>query len=200
MSRTTGLTMWQAAYIGLGNIIGAGIFVLAGSIIAVSGAGALIAFFITAVLATTVALNSAELSSRIVSHGGLYSFVRVSMGDSLGFIVGWLRVLSYVIGAAAVALGFSAYILNFISPEISSEYTLPVAIALIIGVIAVNWSGITNVARIEHYLVFITVSGLILFVVLSLTEGIWRMDRFLPLVPAGPFSLIEAASLAFFAY
>ncbi len=102
------ITMWQAAAIGLGNIVGAGIFVLAGSAINLAGPGALLAFLLTALLATTVALNSAELSSKIVTHGGLYSFVRMSMGDALGFLVGWLRAISYAIAAAAVALGFAA--------------------------------------------------------------------------------------------
>ena len=80
--------MWQAASIGLGNIIGAGIFVLAGVVIKDSGPGAIIAFAFTAFLAMTVAFNSAELSSKIISHGGLYSFTKVTMGDSLGFLVG----------------------------------------------------------------------------------------------------------------
>jgi APA family basic amino acid/polyamine antiporter len=64
------ITMWQATYIELGNIIGAGIFVLAETVINISGPGAILAFALTALLATTVALNSAELSSKIVTHGG----------------------------------------------------------------------------------------------------------------------------------
>ena len=89
------ITMWQATFIGLGNIIGAGIFVLAGTVINISGPGAILAFVLTAVLATTVALNSAELSSKVITHGGLYSFVKVSMGDAPGFIVGWLRASTW---------------------------------------------------------------------------------------------------------
>ena len=109
------LSKWEASAIGLGNIIGAGIFVLAGTTIYDAGPGALIAFAITAVLALTIALNSAELSSKILTHGGLYSFAKETMGDSAGFMVGWLRSISYSIAASAVALGFGAYLLSFFS-------------------------------------------------------------------------------------
>ena len=65
------ISLWQATAIGLGNIIGARIFVLAGTVINQAGPGAVLSFLLTAILAITVALNSAELSSKIVSHGGL---------------------------------------------------------------------------------------------------------------------------------
>jgi len=131
----TWISLWQATAIGLGNIIGAGIFVLAGAVIKESGPGAIVAFAFTAFLAMTVAFNSADLSSKIVSHGGLYSFARVTMGDPIGFIVGWLRGISYAIAGAAVTLGFSSYLLSFF--RIQSE-------PLIIGISVVFLIMITN--------------------------------------------------------
>jgi basic amino acid/polyamine antiporter, APA family len=194
------ITMWQATYIGLGNIIGAGIFVLAGTVINISGPGAILAFVLTAVLATTVALNSAELSSKIVTHGGLYSFTRVSMGDAPGFIVGWLRAISYAIAASAVALGFASYLSSLLRlPELPVVIPL-VAALLIIVVTALDYSGLRLVARVEKYLVFITVAGLALFILSAFVYGSWTPARFLPLLPFGPASILAAASLAFFAY
>ncbi len=192
------LTKWQATFIGLGNIIGAGIFVLAGSAIADAGPGAIVAFVITAILALTIALNSAELSSKIISHGGLYSFTRKTLGDQAGFVVGWLRAISYAIAASAVAIGFGSYLLSFVS--LPYDYDVIMAAIVIAVAAAIDYRGIDTVAKIEHVLVFITIAGLVVFILTSLMFGKWEMPRFTPVISNRPYSIIEAASLAFFAY
>ncbi len=192
------LSKWEASAIGLGNIIGAGIFVLAGTTIYDAGPGALIAFGITAVLALTIALNSAELSSKIISHGGLYSFARETMGDSAGFMVGWLRSISYSIAASAVALGFGAYLLSLFS--LPYYFVIIAAIGMIIFATFLNYMGISVVARVEKYLVVVTVAGLVLFIIISILYGHWEISRFTPIAPLGFESIIVAASLSFFAY
>lgn len=194
------ITMWQATYIGLGNIIGAGIFVLAGTVINISGPGAIIAFVLTAVLATTVALNSAELSSKVITHGGLYSFVKVSMGDGPGFLIGWLRAISYAIATSAVALGFASYLSSLLHLPADPVLLLVLAIALITIVTLLDYRGLRIVARTEKYLVLITVAGLLIFILSAIRYGSWTPDRFTPPLPFGPTSIITAASLAFFAY
>ncbi|MEM0136652.1 MAG: amino acid permease [Thermoplasmatales archaeon] len=193
------ITKWQAASIGLGNIIGAGIFVLAGVVINESGPGAIIAFAFTAFLAMTVAFNSAELSSKIVSHGGLYSFTRVTMGDSLGFLVGWLRGISYAIAGAAVTLGFSSYLLSFFNSQ-SQFLIIVISVIFLLAVTTVDYVGIKLVAKIEQVLVFVTTAGLVLFILVSIVYGRWVPSHFTPILPHGPLSILEAASLAFFAY
>ncbi|MCL4447824.1 MAG: amino acid permease [Thermoplasmatales archaeon] len=173
------ITMWQAASIGLGNIIGAGIFVLAGVVIKESGPGAIVAFAFTDFLAMIVAFNSAELSSKIVSHGSLYSFTRITMGDSLGFLVGWLRGISYAIAGAAVTLGFSSYLLSIFHYE--SEYLiLLISVLFLVIITSVDYAGIKIVARIEQILVFLTSAGLILFIAISVIYGKWEPSRFTP--------------------
>ena len=192
------ISRWQATFIGLGNIIGAGIFVLAGTAISDAGPGAIIAFVITAILALTIALNSAELSSKIVSHGGLYSFTKITMGESAGFVVGWLRAISYAIAASAVAIGFGSYLLSFVS--LPYVYILLLA-AIVIAIAAfIDYRGINTVAKVEHILVFITIGGLVLFILISIFYGHWTAPRFTPFIPSKPMAIIEAASLAFFAY
>lgn len=95
------LTLWDAVGIGLGNIIGAGIFVMAGSTIDLAGPGALISFLFTAMIAFSVALNSAELSSEFPDkEGGVYTFAKETMGNTVGFLVGWMRMISYVLVVA----------------------------------------------------------------------------------------------------
>ncbi|EQD54609.1 transporter, partial [mine drainage metagenome] len=161
---------------------------LAGTTIHDAGPGALIAFGITAVLALTIALNSAELSSKIISHGGLYSFAKETMGNSAGFMVGWMRSISYSIAASAVALGFSSYLFSFFS--VPYYYILLAAIIMIIAATAINYMGISVVAEIEKYLVFVTVTGLVLFIVMSVIYGKWEVSRFTPLAPIGFESII----------
>jgi len=125
------ISLWQATAIGLGNIIGAGIFVLAGTVINQAGPGAVLSFLLTAILAITVALNSAELASKIVSHGGLYSFAKETMGEAMGFVVGWLRAISYAIATSAVSLGFSSYLLTMVD-----LYSIHLEIVLAIGLMS----------------------------------------------------------------
>ncbi|MEM4778493.1 MAG: amino acid permease [Thermoplasmatales archaeon] len=193
------ITLWQATAIGLGNIIGAGIFVLAGAVIKESGPGAIIAFIITAFLAMTVAFNSADLSSKIISHGGLYSFTKVTMGDSLGFVVGWLRSISYAIASAAVTLGFSAYLISFFHYQ-SNILIIGISIVFLAVITIIDYAGIKLVARLEQILVIITSGGLVIFIISAIFFGRWEQARFLPLFPHGPLSILESASLAFFAY
>jgi len=195
----TGISLWQATAIGLGNIIGAGIFVLAGAVIKESGPGAIVAFAFTAFLAMTVAFNSADLSSKIVSHGGLYSFARVTMGDPIGFIVGWLRGISYAIAGAAVTLGFSSYLLSFFRIQ-SEPLIIGISVVFLIAITVVDYMGIKLVAKIEEALVLVTTIGLVIFIISSILYGKWVPSRFTPLFPHGALSVIEAASLAFFAY
>ncbi|MDG7020290.1 MAG: hypothetical protein JRN43_08190 [Nitrososphaerota archaeon] len=79
------LSFWEATAIGLGNIIGAGIFVMAGAAVSEAGAGALVAFIITAALATTVGLNSAELSSKLPDiEEEDHRYTTVTHGDTTG--------------------------------------------------------------------------------------------------------------------
>ena len=114
------LSFWEATAIGLGNIVGAGIFVMAGVAVSEAGAGALVAFVITAALATTVGMNSAELASKLPDiEGGVYSFAKATLGDTIGFLVGWFRLISYAVSGAAVALGFAAYLIDFGLPQLA---------------------------------------------------------------------------------
>jgi len=193
------ISLWQATAIGLGNIIGAGIFVLAGTVINQAGPGAVLSFLLTAILAITVALNSAELASKIVSHGGLYSFAKETMGEAMGFVVGWLRAISYAIATSAVSLGFSSYLLTMVD-----LYSIHLEIILAIGLMSfavfLNYVGIKVVAEIEELLVGLTTGGLLIFIIIAFIYGKWVPSRFTPLVPYGPFSIIQSASLAFFAY
>jgi APA family basic amino acid/polyamine antiporter len=192
------LTLTHAVAVGLGNIIGAGIFVMAGSAINASGPAALVAFAITAILATTVGLNTAELSSRFPSlEGGVYSFARATMGDTIGFLVGWLRLVAYAVSGAAVALGFASYLVNAGMPE-TAYY--PAAALLILALTYVEIRGIRLASEMEVGLVVVKIVGLVVFLVAVFALAKFTPGNFEPLFPTGGLGVIVAANIAFFAY
>ena len=192
------LGFWQAVAVGLGNIVGAGIFVMAGAAINAAGPGALVAFGITAALATSVGLNSAELSSKFPDlEGGVYSFAKTTLGDTVGFLVGWFRLISYAISGSAVALGFSGYL---IAIGVPSAFYLPLAALLILILSCVEVKGVRLAAEVETGLVIINLIGLGLFVVTAISLGTYSSSKFSPVFPNGVEGVLEAAAIAFFAY
>jgi APA family basic amino acid/polyamine antiporter len=192
------LTFIHAVAVGLGNIIGAGIFVMAGSAIDAAGPAALVAFAITAVLAITVGLNTAELSSRFPNlEGGVYSFARATMGDTIGFLIGWFRLIAYAVSGAAVALGFSSYLINIGVPE-AAYY--PAAAALILALTLVEVRGIRLASEMEVGLVIVKIVGLAVFLVAVFALARFTPGNFEPLFPTGGLGVLVAANIAFFAY
>jgi APA family basic amino acid/polyamine antiporter len=156
------LNFWQATAIGLGKIVGAGIFVLAGSAINAAGPSALVAFAITATLAMTVGLNNAELASKMPDvQGSIYSFTKATLGDTVGFLVGWFRLISYAVSGAAVAMGFSGYFISLGFPPI---YHYPLAILLITIMSFIEVRGLRLAARAEEVLVVVNLCGLTVFI------------------------------------
>ena len=192
------LTFWQALFIGLVNIIGAGIFVMAGTTISAAGPGAILAFVITAIYAMTVGLNSAELSSIYTDvEGGVYSFTLKTLGGMSGFLVGWFRVIAYSISGAATALGFSGYMTQL---DIPSILYYPMAVILIVVLLFLNYLGLRLVANVETILVLVNLFSLIMFTVSALVIAGVRVHNFTPFLPHGVTGLFLASNLAFFAY
>lgn len=192
------LTLVHAVAVGLGNIIGAGIFVMAGSAIDVAGPAALVAFGLTAVLAITVGLNTAELSSRFPNlEGGVYSFAKTTMGDTIGFLIGWFRLVAYAVSGAAVALGFSSYLINFGLPQ-GAYY--PAAALLIMALTFVEIRGIRLASQMEVGLVIVKIIGLAIFLAAVFSLARFNPGNFAPLFPTGGIGVIVAANIAFFAY
>jgi basic amino acid/polyamine antiporter, APA family len=192
------LTFYQALAVGLGNIIGAGIFVMAGSAIDAAGPGALVAFAITAALAISVGLSTAELSSTFSSlEGGVYSFARETLGETMGFLVGWFRLIAYAVSGGAVALGFSGYLIGIGAP--AYVYT-PAAVLLILVLSLVELRGVRLASLAEEWLVLVKIVGLGVFVVAVFTLTTFHGINFTPAFPYGALGILSAANIAFFAY
>ncbi|BDC18666.1 amino acid permease [Acidianus sp. HS-5] len=188
------LNLLEATAVGLGNIIGAGIFVMAGSIIYLAGPGALLSFIITGLLAMSIGLNSAELASKFPkTEGGVYSFAKLTMGDTVGFLVGWMRMISYSVSGAATALGFASYL-----PFPSLDYLIAGLLIIILGLIYL--AGLKLASEIETVLVIINIIGLVSFISFAIIVGKFLPSHFTPIAPHGTQGILSGASLAFFAY
>lgn len=194
------VTFLQAVAVGLGGIIGAGIFVLSGTMIKLSGSGALLAFVFTGIVALIVALEMGELTSSMPGKtGASYSFVYAAFGSELGFVTGVLLYLSFVASIAAITLGFGSYLSSMLGMQ-AIFYRYIFAIVLVAALILLNLKGISEAARADSYIVVFKVGVLIVFVIFALLFG-----RYLPVnigsPPVGGVSGIFAASvIAMFAY
>lgn len=190
----------QAVAVGLGGIIGAGIFVLSGTMIKLSGSGALLAFLITGVVAIIVALEMGELTSSMPGKtGASYSFVYSAFGSELGFITGVLLYLSFVASISAISLGFGAYLASMVGIP-AATYRYLFAIILVAALIVLNLGGITEAARADTYIVIFKVGVLIVFILFALLFGKYLPSN-LGVPPTNGISGIFAASvIAMFAY
>jgi len=189
-----------ATAIGLGAIIGAGIFVLSGTTINLAGSGALIAFVITGFVAVIIALELGELSSEMPNErGATYSFTYNAFGSELGFIGGILLYLGYVAAVTTIALGFGTYLsggLGFTSPL----YTYAFAILIILALMMVNYRGIKNTANTDLVLVAFKVLVLVLFILFAVFFGTWTTHQIFGFFTGGTGGIFAASVIALFAY
>ncbi|MEM3227560.1 MAG: APC family permease [Candidatus Micrarchaeaceae archaeon] len=200
------LSILVATAIGLGAIIGAGIFVLSGTAIALAGSYAIVAFFLVGVVALFVALEMGALG-KIMPHakGASYSFVYNAFGSELGFVTGIIMYFSFATSISAISLGFGSYLASMLGMPTAS-YAIPFAIALIFALSALNIIGIRKAAKSDSVLVTIKLSILFIFVlfgiIFAITHGAASLiQHFSSTAKQTSVAAIFAASVAiFFAY
>jgi basic amino acid/polyamine antiporter, APA family len=177
---------------GIGLILGAGIYVLIGPAAALAGNALWIAFLISAVIALFTGLSYAELSSMFPKAGAEYDYVRNAFSPGLAFVIGWLILLSGVLAAATVALGFAGYFfaLTGVPMHLSASVLIVVlAIILAFGVKETAWVAIISTV--------IEVLGLFIVIWIGL-PFLGSVDYFE--LPRGFPGLFAASALIFFAY
>jgi APA family basic amino acid/polyamine antiporter len=191
-----------ALAVGLGAIIGAGIFVLSGTAIAIAGGYALLAFVLVGIVAILVGLEIGELSSLMPNEvGASYSFVYKAFGSELGFVTGILLFFSYATSISVISLGFGSYLSSILA--LGNAFNIPFAIILIFVLSILNILGIKKAAKSDAVLVVIKVSILLLFIVaalaISLSNKTFSISNF-----SAPnnvvLSVFSASVVIFFAY
>ena len=178
---------------GVGIILGAGIYVLVGEAAGIAGNAVWLSFVFGAIVATLTGLSYAELSSGFPKDAAEYVYVKVACGcEILSFIIGWLIILTGMISASTVALGFAGYfqaILGF--PRVF------VALVMIVLLSYINFLGIKESTRMNMLFTFVEVAGLAFIIAIGL-GSLGKTD--LLEAPNGSSGILSAAALIFFAY
>ena len=197
------LGFFQAVMYGVGLILGAGIYVLIGDVAAIAGNAMWISFLIAAVIATFTGLSYAELSSMYPKSAAEYMFVKNAFNNNLAaFVAGWLITVVAIVSAAAVAMGFSAYITLFI-PQVTPLIS---AMALVGVLSAVNFIGIKESAWMNTSFTIVELAGLAIIIMAAVLLGSFATNFYeVPPAVSGSLALsiggiMGAVGLVFFAY
>lgn len=211
LHRTLGA--FQLTMLGIGAIIGTGIFVLTAEAAQKAGPGMMVSFIIAGFVCAVAALCYAEMASMVPVSGSAYTYSYATMGEVFAWIVGWALILEYAVAASAVSVGWSNYFIGFVQnffgiglPEALTKgyfaeaggfINLPaVAIALLVTFLLVI--GTRESANFNAVLVVIKVVALAAFVALALP--VMKMENFEPFAPLGFAGISAAAAMIFFAY
>lgn len=206
MAEKDQISVIVATAVGLGAIIGAGIFVLSGTAIALAGRNALIAFLIVGIVALIVGFELGELGSLMPKlKGASYSYTYKAFGSELGFITGILLYFSYATSISVVALGFGSYLASTIGVS-TATYSIAFAMGLILVIAIVNAFGVRKAAKADSSLVAVKLGILIIFVVFALIVVFSKVSPFTNLFAPQPAStgtlgaIFAASVVIFFAY
>ena len=214
------LTAFDLALLGIGCAIGTGIFVLTGIAAATqSGPAVVLSFVFAGIASAFAALSYAELAASIGGSGSAYGYSYVAFGEFIAWLMGWILLLEYGVGAAAVANGWAGYFINTLTnfnihipeaftkaPMMGGLINLP-AFGIIWFLIALLIIGVKESARFNNIIVLIKLSTIA--IVLLLSFGHIHTENWQPFMPYGWFSTLEngktvgvlaGASLVFFAY
>ena len=200
-SLTRTLGAFQLTMLGIGAIIGTGIFVLTAEAANKAGPAMMVSFVIAAVVCGLAALCYSELASMVPVSGSAYTYSYATFGEIIAWIVGWALVLEYAIAASAVSVGWSGYMVglvenifaieignNFVAGPFDANPGIINVPAMLIALLCMSLLliGTKESARFNAILVAIKVAALMLFLVLALPA--MNAENFQPFSPNGFFA------------
>jgi basic amino acid/polyamine antiporter, APA family len=210
-SLTRSLGAFQLTMLGIGAVIGTGIFVLTAEAAQKAGPGMMISFIIAGFVCAVAALCYAEMAAMVPVSGSAYTYSYAVMGEMLAWMVGWALILEYAVAAGAVSVGWSGYMIGYIENAFSIDIPSTFVVGPFDGglinlpamVIAglVTWLlivGTKESATINSILVSIKVIALTAFIILAVP--VMKMENFEPFSPLGFGGISAAAASIFFAY
>ncbi len=163
--RTVGLK--GAIFIGLGSIMGTGVFVSTGLAAGIAGPAAILAVFLAGMLALVNGLNSAQLAAAHPVSGGTYEYGYRFVAPPIGFTAGWMFLIAKSMSAATAALGFGGYLLIML-PFIESRFIVPVALTAVLLITFVVYLGLRRTSTVNFLIVSITLASLAFFILGSI--------------------------------
>ena len=185
----------DAVLIGLGSMLGAGVFAAFAPAAEAAGAGLLLGLAVAAAVAYCNATSSAQLAAQYPSSGGTYLYGRERLGAWWGFLAGWGFVVGKTASCAAMALTFGAYV-------VPAEWQRPVAVALVLTLAAANYRGVTRTAQLMRVIVAVVMVGLGVTVAAGVSTGGGDPIRMSSVVDpvGGVYGVLQSAGLLFFAF
>jgi len=203
-SRSPGVSLGllDATMVGIGAMIGAGIFVLTGLAAETAGPAALLVFGLNGSVTLFTALSYAELASAIPRNGGGYVYVRETFSGAVSFVMGWTRWFTYMAAGGLYALGFSSNFVEFVHLYVPSAPDAPIAYALAIVVLFVTLNALSTEASggAETVITLLKIAILGVFVAF----GVFAVEtgEFSPFFPAdgGARTVLPAMGLTFIAF
>jgi len=202
------LNLLNVTMIGVGAMIGAGIFVLTGIAAGTAGPGLILAFILNGVVTLFTAMAYAELGSAIPEAGGGYSFVKKALPKILGFLSGWMDWFAHSVAGSLYALGFGAYFLEFLDAlgvHIPGGGVVKkiLAVALILLFIYINYKGASETGTVANLVASIKILILGLFIFsgffIMFKDPQWYL-KFEPFLPKGVGGVLMAMGLTFIAF
>ncbi|QAA30571.1 amino acid permease [Clostridium manihotivorum] len=204
------LTAFDLAALGIGSVVGTGIFVATGQGANHAGPAVTISYIIAAIVSALCALTYSELSSMFPVSGSTYSYSYVAFGEIIAWIIGWDLILEYLVSAAAVASGWSGTLVGILK-----DYGLAIPSALttapinggivdlpaVVITLIVTWIlfiGVSESAKINNIIVGIKIFVILVFIVLGMTHI--NVANYHPFAPYGTTGIMTGASIIFFAF
>jgi APA family basic amino acid/polyamine antiporter len=208
LSREMGVT--SATMIGVGAMIGAGIFVLTGIAAGTAGPGLMMVFLLNGIVTTFTAMAYAELGSAIPEAGGGYLWIKHSLPSINGFLSGWMSWFAHAVAGSLYALGFGAYFGLLMETYHFSIFGLSgvllnkfLAVVIAIVFIYINFRGASETGSIANIIGFIKIAILAVFIFSGLYAMYYKPDwfsNFNPFLPNGFGGVFMAMGLTFIAF
>ncbi|WP_042148139.1 amino acid permease [Paucisalibacillus sp. EB02] len=211
LRRTLGA--FDLVMLGVGAIIGTGIFILPGTVAALhSGPAIIYSFIIAAIVCSLAAMCYSEFASSIPITGSAYTYSYSVFGEVVAWIVAWALVLEYGLAAASVATGWSAYFVSLLegfhiaiphavtgpfNPTEGTYINLPAIVIVLLLAFLLSF-GLQGSNRLNKIMVFIKISVILLFIIVGVFYV--KPTNWEPFLPFGWDGVFTGAALVFFAY
>ncbi|HSH46027.1 MAG TPA: amino acid permease, partial [Longimicrobiales bacterium] len=202
LRREVGLS--GAILLGLGSMVGTGVFVSTGIAAGVAGPSLIAATLLAALVATANGLSSAQLAAAHPVSGGTYEYGYLWLSPALGFSAGWMFLLAKSASAATAALGFGGYLLDLLNQQ-GQGWRIGIAVTAALAITAFVAGGIRRSNAGNAVIVTVTLVGLVALVVFAAPDALSEEGRanFSPFFPAdrgGLEPLLHGAALMFVAF
>jgi basic amino acid/polyamine antiporter, APA family len=210
----------QLVALGVGAIVGTGIYALIGEAAGVAGPGVMISFLVAGAVCAAVALCYGELASMMPASGSAYTYSYVAVGEIVAWVIGWALILEYSLVCSAVAVGWSGYAVDILAyfnivlptavtagPDAGGVINLP-AMVILFAVAGLLCWGTRESALVNTFLVVLKLAALLLFIALAIPA--FNTANFYPFMPNGfaattsvngpTVGVMAASALIFFAF